>query len=572
MMMQTEGYSRQYCEYLRLQGKQKFQEVMPDWLECTKWAAPNRGKWMRAMMSGGLAQNQHIVDPTHIIALRSYVAGFLEGNTSASRPWFRSSHRDPDRAKFPANKEWLEKLTARAFNVLSTSNFYDSCAQAYYDYGVVNNTCQFIDETKGRLYYHNLMPGSYTVINNNEGEPIVLIREFSKSILDVVDTYARKVDGHWDWTNFSDRVRRLYEEGNYVSRVDICQVVMENRHYRYDKPQGGTNRKWINLTYEMGSGSGVYYEGTTTSAPLDPKDDSKFLSMKSSKRKPFVLGRSQSSNNGEYGEMGPTIQSLGLIRSLNKKAISKDIAIERMISPPVQGPASLRKSYVTTNSNAFVPLDRNADAGKGLRSIYEINPSVVALTTDVQDGRTMIDKFYYSDFLLYLIQNPKTRTATETNAILAEQQLVIGPNLQSLNWTYNNPHIDFVLDFVLDEDPYLEPAPDSLQGEFLKTEIISPFASAQKAADLPAIDRYAHSMLDYAKFNPKVFDKVNLDKLADLYEDRLFLPAGLNNAQSKVEKMRAQAEAQAQRQQMLNETLPNMAGAAADMSKAQGPK
>jgi hypothetical protein len=71
------------------------------------------------------------------------------------------------------------------------------------------------------------------------------------------------------------------------------------------------------------------------------------------------------------------------------------------------------------------------------------------------------------------------------------------------------------------------------------------------------------------QLNPKIWDKVNLDKLADIYEDRLFLPAGLNNEQSKVDAMREQREMQMQRQQMLNETIPNLAGAAKDVSKSK---
>ena len=67
------------------------------------------------------------------------------------------------------------------------------------------------------------------------------------------------------------------------------------------------------------------------------------------------------------------------------------------------------------------------------------------------------------------------------------------------------------------------------------------------------------------QINPKIWDKANLDKLADLYEDRLFLPAGLNNPQAKVDAMRQQALAQQQRQRMLQETLPAVAGAAKDL-------
>ncbi len=198
-----------------------------------------------------------------------------------------------------------------------------------------------------------------------------------------------------------------------------------------------------------------------------------------------------------------------------------------------------------------------------MRSIFDINPAIQFLIADVSDIRQQIDKIFFVDYLLFLSQNPKTRTATETNAIVQEQQLVIGPNLQSLNWTYNVPVLDFVMDWTLHEDPYLPPPPQALSGKFLRPEFISVFAQAQKAADLPSIERYLGFIEQVGQLpgGAKVWDKVSLDKACDIYEDRLFLPAGLNLPQGKVDAIRKQNEAMAQRQQALHETLPAVTGA-----------
>ena len=63
--------------------------------------------------------------------------------------------------------------------------------------------------------------------------------------------------------------------------------------------------------------------------------------------------------------------------------------------------------------------------------------------------------------------------------------------------------------------------------------------------------------------------KIDVDKLADLYEDRLYLPSGLNKPQEKVDAMREQAQQQDMRQQQLEQTLPAMAGAAKDLASIQ---
>lgn len=565
-------WSKSQCEYLRSQASQKFDKVRGTWIDCGRWALPHRIKWMLSQTEGERT-NQHIVDSTHILALRSFVAGFLEGNTSASRPWFRSSAQDPESAKVPMNKRWLELFTKRCLNALSSSNFYHSAGAFYYDYGVFNTGAYYIDEIEGRLHFHNLIPGSYYIINNYLGEAVVMVREMSMTVKALVDTYGKKENGNMVWDNFSDRVKTMYDNSNYTQMIDIIEVIKENDHFDAEKPQVLLNKKWISLTYELGGSGGQYYQdGQEFSAStVDPGDKEVFLKQQASKRKPFIVGKSDSNANFEYGEKGPTSDALGLIKSLNKKAIGKDQALEQMLRPALQGPANLKKSYITTASNSYVPLDPTSLSQKGLRPIFEINPAIAALMEDQSDLRQMVDKLYYADYLLFLSRNPKTRTATETNAVVQEQQLIIGPNLQSLNWTHNLPVVEYVMDFVLDEDPFLPPPPEELAGQFLRTEFISVFAQAQRAADLPSINQYMAMIEQVGQFpgGTSIWDKVNLDKLADLHEDRLYLPEGLNNPQDKVEAKRQQALAQQQQQRMVEETMPAMAGARKDEAMAQ---
>lgn len=566
-------------EYLRLQAKQRFNNVRETWIECGLWALPHRIKWMLSQTEGQ-RNNQHIVDSSHILALRSYVAGFLEGNTSASRPWYRLLSQDPEANLVPENKAWLEKYTKRTLDALENSNFYHASGGFYYDFGVFNTGALWVDELpNNELYFHNLIPGGYFVINNAIGQAVVLVREFSMTVKALVDGYGQKTkDGSWDWSNFTSRVKRLYDNGNYTQTIDCVHIVMENDQFDATKPQAGMNKKWISITYELGGQGGQYYvDGQEFGAATDnPNDVSLYLKIKASKRKPFIIGVSDHSSNFEYGEKGPTLDALGLIRSLNKKAIGKDQALEQMLRPPLQGPANLKKSYITTAPNSFVPLDANSlKPGGGLKTIFEVNPGIGSLIQDVSDLRDQVEKLYYADYLLYLSRNPKTRTATETNAVVQEQQLIIGPNLQSLNWTYNIPVVEFIMDFVLDRDPYLPPPPKGLSGQFMRTDFISVFAQAQKSADLPSIDRYIQMATQIGAIpqGAKIWDKVNLDKLADLYEDRLFLPEGLNNPQAKVDAIRQQAQAQQQRDQMLHQTIPALAGAASDVGiQAQQPQ
>jgi hypothetical protein len=70
-----------------------------------------------------------------------------------------------------------------------------------------------------------------------------------------------------------------------------------------------------------------------------------------------------------------------------------------MLAPTLQGPASLRKSYISNNPNTYIPLDAKSIAAKQkIESVYEVNgQGMGALIGDVQDMRQMVDKFYYAD-------------------------------------------------------------------------------------------------------------------------------------------------------------------------------
>ena len=151
---------------------------------------------------------------------------------------------------------------------------------------------------------------------------------------------------------------------------------------------------------------------------------------------------------------------------------------------------------------------------------------------------------------------------------MTEKQSVIGPNLQTLNWSYNIPIAEYMLDFILHEDPYMPPPPEDLQGEAIGVEFTSVFAQVQKAFDLPQINEYVQRWMNIAQLNPAAWDNINLDMLAKTYEDRFYLPAGLNNPQSKVDAMREQAARQQQQQQMID-AIPAAAGASLDDAKAQ---
>ncbi len=564
----------QKLEHIRQQAKGDFTIIRPTMIEVGSWILPHRNSFMLGQTKGERV-NRHIVDTTHLTAHRSFVAGHSEGNTSSTRPWFRHAHGNPDINRKPENRKWLDMLTMRVHALFTGSNFYNAAGVFYGDYGCYNTGAHWIEELDPYgIHVHTLEPGSYFVLNDRFGQAEVMVREFDLTVRQIVQRYGKLLDnGKRDWSNFSKRVKELWERGDYATKIGVVHVNMLNDDFNPKEPVGGDNRQYCSYHYESGmnfADSGNYVDGMLFNPPehYGTGKPMVFLKKEYSVRKPTIVGRTESAGF-PYGLKGSGTDALGAIKSLNKKAISKDVAIEKAIDPTFQGPNNVNKTYLTNQARRYIGLDATALAQGGIKTIYDLTPAVNLLNSDVSDLRQQVSKLFFEDYLLFLTANPKTRTAEETKAVVNEQQLVIGPNLQSLNWSYNVPLVEFGTNYVIENDPFLPPPPPDLQGQFLRIEMISVFAQAQRSADLPNIDSFMQRVIGLSPVAPGVMQKANVDAYLDLLEDRLYLPAGLNRGQAEVDQMREAAQAQMQRQQMMQETIPAMATAEKDMAMAE---
>lgn len=567
--MKNPSYNKKQCEQLRYNLAQEFDQFRDDWIDAFFWVNPHRIKHLTGKEKGQRDTN-HIVDTSHVISHRAMVAGFGEGNTSVTRPWFVCEHPDKEINKKDSVKFYLQTLRDRSLSIASSSNLYHALAIAYSDWGICNTSCIYIDELPKGPHFTVLDPGTYYLMNNNQGIADVLVREWTMTVKNLVEEYGERLpNGEWDMEQFSNQVQTLWKDQMFTESISICEVIKPNNLFDSSKDEAGANRKWVCLTYECGGIShGNKYSGALTKADFEPDEKDKWLRIQYKTRKPFIAFRNESSSNFAYGETGPTTRALGLIKSLNKKAIAKDVAIDLMIKPPLQGPASLKKSYSALLPGQFVPMNATDAMTGGAKRIYDFNPAVDLLNLDAADLRSMVRKLYYEDLMLFLSQNPKTRTAEEVRAVMSEQQLVIGPMLQSLNYTLNTPLAEYLMEYAIAEDPYMPEPPEELAGSSIGIVFISVFAQAQRAADLPSIDRYVERILAIAPVDPTILDKANLDSYADLISDRLYLPAELNRSASEVAAIRQAKLQQQQQMQQMSEVLPAMAKARKDNAQA----
>jgi hypothetical protein len=102
----------------------------------------------------------------------------------------------------------------------------------------------------------------------------------------------------------------------------------------------------------------------------------------------------------------------------------------------------------------------------------------------------------------------------------------------------------------------IPPAPEEIKGKNLKVEYISIMAQAQKLVGLGGIERFTGFAGQIVASAPTVADKIDGDKLIDVYADLTSIPPGIvrsDDEANAIRTKRAEAQAQIDRSQQLQD-------------------
>jgi hypothetical protein len=143
-------------------------------------------------------------------------------------------------------------------------------------------------------------------------------------------------------------------------------------------------------------------------------------------------------------------------------------------------------------------------------------------------------------------------TATEVAERHEEKLLMLGPVIERLGNELLDPLIEMTFTRMV-ETGIVAPPPEELAGADLNIEYVSILSQAQRAVGTNSIDRYLGTLGAVAGMKPNILDKLDEDKLADLYADMLGVDPNLIVAGDKlamIRKARADQQQAAQAAQM----------------------
>jgi hypothetical protein len=509
------------------------------WQELSQFLLPRSGRFIEVGdRNKGDKRYNNIYDNTATRALRVLAAGLMSGMTSPARPWFRLGTRDKSLMESGPVKTWLDDTTEIMRDIFNVSNTYRALHSVYEEIGAFATGCTLIDsDFDAVIHHHPLTIGEYALAANAKGQVDTMVRSYEMTVAQIVKQFVEPSgngkSGSVDWSIVSPAIKTMYDTGRSLDEWIPVVHIIEPRTDRDVTKRDSKNMAFASCIFEAGSNL-----------------ENKFLRESGYKRFPVLAPRWDAKSSDVYGTSCPGMEALGDIKQLQHGQLRKAQAIDYMVKPPIQVPASMKEREVDSLPGGVSFVDM-AGAGSKITSAWDVKIELTGQLEDIRDVRERIKQTFYADLFLMIAQDERSGvTAREVAERHEEKLLMLGPVLERLHNELLKQKIDITFDKMI-EAGIVPPPPPEMQGQELQVEFVSMLAQAQKAIGTQAVDRFVGSMGAIAQFKPGVLDKFDEDRWADKYADMLGVDPDLIIANDKVAIVRQQrAENQAKQQKL----------------------
>lgn len=517
------------------------------WRELSDYHLAHRGRFLTSDRNKGYKRNTKQINNTSRLAARTLASGMMSGITSPARPWFRLSTGDKQLDDVDGVKRWLHKVELTMYKVFSSSNTYNSLHQIYSELGVFGNAAMGIfHDFENVIWCKPYTIGSYMVGLDGQSVTDTFYREYEITVGQTVKQFGLD--------NVSRTVKQQWESGNTEAWVKVVHVIEPNDDRDRNSPLA-KDKKYRSVYYEAKGGN-----------------SDQFLRESGFDDFPIVAPRWDVTGEDIYATDCPGITALGDTKALQLAERRKYQAIDKLVNPPLQGPAALKNKL---KGNQLGPNEivwhENANNG-GLRSIYEnYRPDINQIKEEIYNVEGRIKRAFYEDLFLMLANTDRREiTAREVAEKHEEKLLMLGPVLERLHTELLDPLIDRTFN-ILQRNGVLPVPPQELQDRELNVEYVSVLAQAQRLVNTGAIDRITQFTGNIAAIWPEARHKVDANQAVDDYADSLGINPAIVRSDDEAKALaEAERQAQMQAQRMAQaEQMANMAKTASDVSLSE---
>ena len=482
------SYSVEYFQKKKAQMDSTFNQIKPDLMELSEYFAPRTSRFLVSDVNKAPKKSKKILDSITIIALKNFAAGMQSGSTSAATRWFKNQMKNKELNNVQEVKVWCMQEEELMRRILGASNFYQMMLGIYKHIAAFGfGTLSMESDYKTVVNYRLLPIGSYRYAKDHRGEPDTFCRHFKETAKNIVEKYG--------YENCSIEVKTAFDN-QQDTMFELVYFVEPNKEYNPESPLA-SHKKFISVTYEVGQ--------------------DKFLKKSGIDRFPFAIFEADVNGEDNYPSNFPAMEALPDAKQLMIQIKEYGKGIKKLVSPLYKGPASLQKiKGINDAAGQIIPED---DSGRGISTVYEINPRILELKQSNDELKQVIKEHFYNDlFSVILNTAERTRTATEVNELKEEKMVLLSPLLDQVH-----KGLRTVLDWLFYEtiDTGIMPMPpEIIQREEMETEFVSALALAQKVKGISSIERFTTFVTNLASVvDPTLVHKINADKIVDDYAE-----------------------------------------------------
>ena len=476
---------------------------MPLWRELSDYHLANRGRFLVSDRNKANKRNTRQVNNTSHLSARTLASGMMAGITSPSRPWFRLGTTDDRLSESAAVKQWLHDVQTVMYSVFAASNTYTSLHALYGELGVFGTSAMGVfEDFENVIRCKTYTVGSYAIALNGEDLVDTFYREYQLTVAQCVKEFGLK--------NCSQSVQEQWSKGNTENWITVMFLIEPNDDRDNNSPLAR------DLPFRA-----AYYEVNNESRPnqVNSSNNDQFLKQSGFNEFSVLTPRWDVVGEDVYASDCPGMTTLGDTKSLQLGAKRLYQAVDKVVSPPLQGPSELRNKinghHLKPNEIVYTTGDNKLD------TIYKFQPDLNAIESVNNEAENRIQRGFYEDLFLMLANSDRRQiTAREVAEKHEEKLLMLGPVLERLHTELLGPLIDRTFN-ILQRGGVLPPPPEELQNVELNVEYVSVLAQAQRLVSLGSLERLSGYVASLSEIWPEARNKFDAAQSIDDYSEAL---------------------------------------------------
>lgn len=524
------------CQKVVSQLFSQREERMADWKLLARYILPSRGLFPGTEGSQALTmkeRNRGIVNRYATRAVERAAAGFTSGMTPEALKWVEWGLGNPALESAPGVRPWLDLVQDAVYRLLKVTGFYQAIHMGNTEIMAFACLLIFCDSSVENIArFQSCTVGTYAVAKNGEGELDTVAR--------VVQMTPHELESRFGKERLSTTALSLLKAEPYKP-INIIHLVRPRKSYDPDKLDA-KNMPWESVFYEAEGASDILHEGGYHEMPYFFASWNEALSI--------------------YGS-GPGDDALPDVMQLQEVETQELTAIEKMVSPPLRVPTSM-KQRVKTYADAQNKFAANVDPN-GVGALYNLNFQLDPLRAKAIELRQRIDDTLlasvFADMPLEL--RPSDMSATEYMERKRERLQIMGPLLASYEPDVLMPILTRCYG-LLSRAGVIPPPPEILrisEGSTVNFTFRGPLAQSMQSDKANAVRSFLSDIMNIAQVDPKALMKVNTMNAVDELAKGAGVPGRVVRSDEEVAALeQAQAEQQAamQEQAMGQQTVDNM--------------